>query len=92
MPKSTRKEARCSTAEAESLRVESIVSIDDRGQMVLPKEIREKAGLRPGDKLAVVTRERDGAVCCIYLFKTTALLDMARDRLGPLLMEADRKG
>jgi AbrB family looped-hinge helix DNA binding protein len=37
--------------------VESIVSVDERGQMVLPKDIREKAKIRPGDKLAVVSME-----------------------------------
>ena len=31
----------------------SLISVDDRGQMVLPKEIRDKANILPGDKLAV---------------------------------------
>jgi len=34
--------------------VESVVSVDSRGQMVLPKDIREKANISAGDKLAVV--------------------------------------
>lgn len=91
MPKTAKKDACCSSAEAESLRVESIVSIDERGQMVLPKEIRDKAGLRAGDKLAVVTRERDGAVCCIYLFKADVLMETVRDRLGPPLQGEGKK-
>ena len=72
----------------EELKVEAIVSVDDRGQMVLPKDIGEKLDLRAGEKLAVVTKERDGRVCCIYLFKTDELLNMVRDRLGPLLSDA----
>lgn len=72
----------------DDLRVEAIVSVDERGQMVLPKDIREKLDLRAGEKLAVVTKERGGRVCCIYLFKTDELLDMVRDRLGPLLSDA----
>ena len=72
----------------EELKVEAIVSVDERGQMVLPKDIREKLDLQAGEKLAVVTKERDGKVCCIYLFKTDELLDMVRDRLGPLLSDA----
>jgi AbrB family looped-hinge helix DNA binding protein len=72
----------------EELKVEAIVSVDDRGQMVLPKDIREKLDLRAGEKLAVVTKERDGKVCCIYLFRTDELLGMVRDRLGPLLSDA----
>lgn len=76
----------------EELKVEAIVSVDDRGQMVLPKDIREKLDLRAGEKLAVVTKERDGKVCCIYLFRTDELLDMVRDRLGPLLSDVVDEG
>ncbi|MCQ1539001.1 AbrB/MazE/SpoVT family DNA-binding domain-containing protein [Methanocalculus taiwanensis] len=49
--------------------VEGIVTIDARGQMVLPKEVRERAGIAPGDRFAVVFSEREGAVCCITLIK-----------------------
>ena len=38
----------------EGCRVDSLVSVDDRGQMVLPKELRDKAGIKGGDKLAVI--------------------------------------
>ena len=30
-------------------KVQAVVSVDERGQMVLPKEIREKAGIKAGD-------------------------------------------
>ena len=33
--------------------VDAMVSVDERGQMVLPKETREKAGIKAGDKLIV---------------------------------------
>lgn len=49
--------------------VEGIVTIDARGQMVLPKELRERAGITPGDRFAVVFSERKGSVCCITLIK-----------------------
>ena len=68
-------------------RVESLVSVDDRGQMVLPKEIRDKAKIRAGDKLAVVSWERDGEVCCISLVKTEAITGMVKDMLGPMMKE-----
>jgi antitoxin PrlF len=68
-------------------KVESVVSVDDRGQMVLPKEIREKAGIRAGDKLAVTTWERNGEVCCISLIKIEALTDMVKEMLGPVMKE-----
>jgi hypothetical protein len=33
---------------ASCCRVESLISVDERGQMVLPKELRDKAGLTRG--------------------------------------------
>ena len=71
-----------------SCKVESLVSIDDRGQMVLPKELREKAGIAAGDKLAVATWEKDGKVCCITLMKVEDLTGMMKAVLGPVLGSA----
>ena len=65
-------------------RVESLVSVDERGQMVLPKDVREKAGIRPGDKLALATWQGEGA-CCIFLMKTEMLSGVLRTVLGPAL-------
>ena len=42
--------------------VEAVVSIDERGQILLPKDLRAKADLNPGDKLAVVTAEDRGNI------------------------------
>lgn len=70
-----------------SFRVESIVSVDERGQMVLPKELREKAGINAGDKLAVTTWEKNGEVCCISLIKVEDLVGMVKDMLGPVMKE-----
>ncbi len=70
-----------------NFRVESLVSVDERGQMVLPKEIRDRAGIRPGDKLAVVCWEKDGAGCCISLIKTDYLTGLVRDFLGPVMKD-----
>jgi antitoxin PrlF len=76
--------ATCCSPTKDDLKVEAIVTMDDRGQMLLPKEIREKAGLKGGDKLALVTREVDGKVCCLYLFKSHDLLGTVKEILGPL--------
>lgn len=66
-------------------RVESLITVDDRGQMVLPKEVRDKAGLKGGDKLAVVSWEKDGTVCCLSLIRVEALTGMVKGLLGPLM-------
>lgn len=65
--------------------VESLISIDERGQMVLPKEFREKAKIQPGDKLAIISWEKDGEVCCFTLIKATYLAERVKDLLGPMM-------
>ncbi len=67
--------------------VEALVTVDERGQMVLPKELREKAGIRAGDKLAVTSWSKDGAVCCIALIKAENLETMVRGILGPVMKD-----
>lgn len=74
-------------ARNETCRVEAIVSVDERGQMVLPKELRMKAGIKTGDKLAVALWEKDGSTCCITLMKVEALVEMLKDKLGPVMKE-----
>ncbi len=67
--------------------VEALVTVDERGQMVLPKDLREKAGIKPGDKLAVTTWEKDGNICCIALVKASSLESMVKGVLGPVMKE-----
>ena len=68
-------------------KVESIISIDDRGQMVLPKAIRDKANIHAGDKVALISWEKDGKTCCISLIKVEDLTEMVKEMLGPLMKE-----
>jgi len=68
-------------------RVEALVGVDERGQMVLPKETRQRANIGAGDKLALVTFERDGRVCCISLVKVEELTGMVKGLLGPMTKE-----
>lgn len=83
-----KKEMNCCGAFGKSFcKVESVVSIDERGQMVLPKEIREKAKIQSGDKLAVVSWEKEGKVCCLSLIKVEELAEMVKSMLGPMMKE-----
>jgi len=68
-------------------KVESIVSVDERGQMVLPKEVRDAAGIRPGDKLALIMWKKGEEVCCMSLIKVDVLTGMVKGMLGPLMKE-----
>ena len=68
-------------------KVESLISIDERGQMVLPKEIRDKANIRAGDKLAIISWEKEGTFCCFTLIKADALAERVKDFLGPVMQD-----
>jgi AbrB family looped-hinge helix DNA binding protein len=87
MAKRQKKEACCENGSDTCCKVESVITIDERGQMVLPKELRDKAGIRPGDKLAVVSFFRDGEICCISLIKADNFAGMVKTMLGPMINE-----
>ncbi|MGA2381312.1 MAG: HgcAB-associated protein [Spirochaetia bacterium] len=67
--------------------VEAVVTVDARGQIVLPKELRAAAGIKAGDKLAVVTMYSEGRVCCLSLIKVEQLSGRVKDILGPVAQE-----
>jgi antitoxin PrlF len=79
----------CGCSPVTGCKVEAVLSVDERGQMVLPKDIREKAGIRTGDKLALISWERDGSICCLALMKVENLSGMVKDVLGPLMHETE---
>jgi antitoxin PrlF len=68
-------------------KVEALINVDERGQMVLPKEMRDKADIHTGDKLALVSWEKDGKVCCVSLIKADEFGDMVKGLLGPMMKE-----
>jgi hypothetical protein len=51
------------------------------------KELREKAGIKAGDKLAVISLEREGEVCCITLMKADDFAVTVKAMLGPIMKE-----
>jgi len=69
-------------------RVEAVVNVDRRGQMVLPKEVRERAGFRPDQKLAIVSWMKGKDLCCLTLQKADDLAEVVRRTYGPLLSAA----
>jgi antitoxin PrlF len=81
-----KKQETCCEA-ATATHVESILSVDERGQMVLPKDLRKRAGIGAGDKFAVVSHEMDGEVCCITLIKIESLNEMVKGVLGPVMKD-----
>ena len=84
----TDSKASCCTSDSKLLsccKVESLISVDERGQMVMPKEVRDRAGIKAGDKLALISWEKEGEICCIALIKADQLAERVNEFLGPVL-------
>ena len=67
--------------------ISAVVTVDERGQMVLPKGVRDTLNIQAGDKLAVVVMGSEGQKCCISLMKVDELEEGVRSKLGPVLDE-----
>ncbi len=79
----------CGCSSGSGCKVEAVLSIDERGQMVLPKDVREKAGINTGSKLALISWEKEGSICCLALFKVETLSGMVKNVLDPLMKDTD---
>ncbi len=66
--------------------LEAIVSCDDRGQVVLPKEIRKQLEISPGEKMAVL-RLSKGEVCFLTLIKADSLQEVIKGFMGPVITD-----
>jgi antitoxin PrlF len=75
-------------ANRECCKIDAVVTVDAKGQLVLPKDLRERAQLKPNDKLAIIGVERDNKVCCIVMMKADALGSTVKHMLGPIFEEA----
>jgi AbrB family looped-hinge helix DNA binding protein len=69
----------------ENYRIDAVITMDAKGQIVLPKDLREKANIKPNDKIAVVACEKEGEVCCIMMIKAERFAGAVTKTLGPLL-------
>ncbi len=79
------------SCEGDKCRIDAVITIDAKGQIVLPKDLREKAGIKPNDKIAVVACEKEGEVCCIMMVKAERLVGAVTRTLGPLLKGITQK-
>lgn len=72
-----------------SCQVEAVLSIDNRGQIVIPKEVRKRANLHDGDKLALVSWMNKDEVCCLALIRADNLSSEVSGVLHSLLADKD---
>jgi AbrB family looped-hinge helix DNA binding protein len=66
-------------------KIDALVSVDSRGQLVLPKDLRKKANIKAGDKLAVISWEKGEELYCMLLMKADDFADTLRNMLGPMM-------
>ena len=76
----------------DACKIDAIITIDAKGQIVIPKDLREKADLKPTDKIAVVAYEKEGKICCIIMIKAERLAGAISKTLSPLLKGVIEKG
>ena len=74
-----------SSCESDTCRIDAVITMDAKGQIVLPKDLREKANFKPNDKIAVVACEKQGEVCCIMMVRAEKLVGAVTKTLAPLL-------
>ena len=72
----------------ECCKIEAVVTMDAKGQIVLPKNLRERAKLESGTKLAIAALEREGVVCCFVMVRAEALGGTVKNMLGTMFQEA----
>ena len=73
------------SCDSETCRIDSVITMDAKGQFVLPKDLREKANIRPNEKIAIVACEKDNEVCCIMLIKADKFAGAVTKTVGPLI-------
>jgi len=89
MPKKTKAKDTC--GEQCCYQVSAVVSVDARGQTVLPKDVREAMGIAPGDKLAVIMHDSLGKPCCFSMIKVNDLSMMVSGPLGKAINEKRKR-
>ncbi len=56
--------------------IEALVTVDGRGQMVIPRKVREVTDIHGREKLVVFTRQKEGETCYIFLVKAGNFAEM----------------
>lgn len=58
--------------------------------MVLPKDLRDKAKIQPGDKFVAISWEKGGVICCFWQNKADSLAEEIRDLLDPMIQDLSK--
>ncbi len=78
----------CCSASTEELgccHIEGVVHVDSRGQIVLPKGLRDKMKISEGDRLIVISMREKGVLSSISLMKADRVDGMVKIALRPIM-------
>ena len=63
-------------------KIDAVVTVDAKGQVVIPKSLREKAGFETNGKIAILSLEKDGKFCCLLMIKAEKLDEAVKKTLS----------
>jgi len=67
-------------------RIEAVLTVDSKGQILFPKELREKTGIKAGDRLvAIAGCDEKGEICCLILVRAEIVDEGLRNVVAPML-------
>lgn len=67
-------------------RIEAVLTVDNKGQILLPKDLREKVNINTEDMLVVIAGcDENGEICCLILVKADLIDEELRSILSPML-------
>ena len=78
----------CCSSEKEGIsccHVEGIVTVDSRGQIVLPKNLRDKMNITKGNRLIVIAMKDKGKITSISLMRADTVDNMVKIVLKPTM-------
>lgn len=73
-------------------RIEALLPVDERGQMVLPKNLRERLGIEAGDKMVAVAWKRGSGAAGLSLVKADSLKGLVAWVAGPVAPDRRKSG
>ena len=75
------------SSNTKSFSIEAVVSCDERGQLVLPKDLRRRLGIAAGEKLALMNFKTSDDDFCLTLIKAEALNNLIKEYLKPVVQQ-----
>ena len=67
--------------------VEAIVSCDERGQLVLPKEVRKRLKISSGEKMALLNFTNKDDEFLLTLIRITSLEELIKNYMTPVVKD-----